>query len=101
MLERAGMVDPESLEDYILHNGYEALGKALTEMTPGEISELDKIRAARARRGGFPDRHEVELCGQDRRGPKKYVICNADESEPGTFKDRLILEGDPIRSSKR
>lgn len=96
VLQRAGMVDPESLEDFIVHEGYEALGKALTSMTPASV--IDEIEKAglRGRGGaGFPTGLKWRFV-QKAAGSPKYVICNADESEPGTFKDRLILEGDPF-----
>jgi NADP-reducing hydrogenase subunit HndC len=96
VLERAGIVDPESLEDYILHNGYEALAKALTQMKPAEVSaELDKSGLQGRGGAGFPVGRKWSFVAATP-GQKKYVICNADESEPGTFKDRLILEGDPF-----
>jgi NADP-reducing hydrogenase subunit HndC len=95
VLQRAGIIDPESIEDYIVNNGYEALAKMFTEMSPKDvIAELDKS-GLRGRGGaGFPvGRKWSFVAGAE--GSPKYVICNADESEPGTFKDRLILEGDP------
>jgi len=96
VLERAGIIDPESLEDYILHNGYEALAKALTQMTPTEVSaELEKAGLQGRGGAGFPVGRKWSFVAATP-GQKKYVICNADESEPGTFKDRLILEGDPF-----
>jgi NADP-reducing hydrogenase subunit HndC len=95
VLERAGLVDPESIEDYIVHDGYAALGKALTELTPAEvIAEISKS-GLRGRGGaGFPTGTKWGFVARTA-SAKKYVICNADESEPGTFKDRLVLEGDP------
>jgi len=95
VLERAGLIDPESIEDYIIHDGYAALGKALGEMKPADvISELEKS-GLRGRGGaGFPTGTKWKFVSKAD-GAQKYVICNADESEPGTFKDRLILEGDP------
>ena len=95
VLERAGLIDPESIEDYIAHDGYTALGKALTEMTPESvIAEIEQSGLQGRGGAGFPTGLKWKFV---RRAPgdKKYVICNADESEPGTFKDRLILEGDP------
>jgi NADP-reducing hydrogenase subunit HndC len=95
VLQRAGIIDPESIEDYIVNNGYEALAKMFTEMSPKDvIAELEKS-GLRGRGGaGFPvGRKWSFVAGAE--GSPKYVICNADESEPGTFKDRLILEGDP------
>lgn len=95
VLERAGLIDPEDIEDYIAHNGYEALGKALTEMTPTEVIEEVTRSGLRGRGGaGFPTGTKWRFVAKAQ-GDAKYIICNADESEPGTFKDRLILEGDP------
>jgi NADP-reducing hydrogenase subunit HndC len=95
LLERAGIIDPNSIDDYIIHDGYQALGKALTEKTPADvIAEIDKA-GLRGRGGaGFPTGMKWRFVSKAPGNPK-YVICNADESEPGTFKDRLILEGDP------
>ena len=95
VLERVGLIDPTNIEDYIVNDGYLALGKVLTGMTPAEvIKELEKS-GLRGRGGaGFPTGTKWKFVAQAPGNPK-YVICNADESEPGTFKDRLILEGDP------
>jgi len=95
VLERAGLIDPNNIEDYIVNDGYQALGKVLTGMTPDEvIKELEKS-GLRGRGGaGFPTGTKWRFVAKAA-GKPKYVICNADESEPGTFKDRLILEGDP------
>lgn len=96
VLERAGRIDPESLEDYILHDGYQALGRVLAEMQPaGVTAEIDRS-GLRGRGGaGFPAGRKMKFVAEAQ-GQPKYVICNADESEPGTFKDRLVLEGDPF-----
>jgi NADP-reducing hydrogenase subunit HndC len=95
VLQHAGIIDPTSIEDYLIHDGYSALGKALTGMKPEEvIAELEKS-GLRGRGGaGFPTGTKWKFVSKTK-NDKKYVICNADESEPGTFKDRLILEGDP------
>lgn len=95
VLERTGLIDPEEIEEYIIHDGYVALAKALTEMTPHEVIE-ELGRAGLQGRGGagFPTALKWRFVAQTDDYPK-YVICNADESEPGTFKDRVILEGDP------
>jgi NADP-reducing hydrogenase subunit HndC len=95
VLERAGRIDPDSLDDYLLNGGYEALGRALTHMIPQEVlNELDQS-GLRGRGGaGFPTGRKLQFVARAPGSPK-YVVCNADESEPGTFKDRLILEGDP------
>lgn len=96
VLERAGIVNPESLDDYILYDGYQALGKALTRMTPAEvIAEVEKSGLQGRGGAGFPTGRKWSFVASAL-GRPKYVICNADESEPGTFKDRLILEGDPF-----
>lgn len=96
VLSRIGLIDPESLEDYILHDGYTALGTALSTMSPAEVmAELEKSGLQGRGGAGFPVGRKMNFVSQAP-GNKKYVICNADESEPGTFKDRLILEGDPF-----
>ena len=95
VLKRAGIIDPDSIEEYITHDGYLALGKVLAEMKPNEVISLLKESALRGRGGaGFPTGVKWGFVAGTE-SDKKYVICNADESEPGTFKDRLILEGDP------
>lgn len=95
VLERAGVIDPESIDDYIIHDGYQALAKVISEMTPEEVFSTLEKSGLRGRGGaGFPTGTKWRFV-KKAQGPKKYVICNADESEPGTFKDRLILEGDP------
>ena len=94
VLERAGLIDP-NIEDYITHDGYTALGKVLTEMTPQEVIAEIKSSGLKGRGGaGFPTGLKWGFVA-NAPGKKKYVICNADESEPGTFKDRVMLEGDP------
>jgi NADH:ubiquinone oxidoreductase subunit F (NADH-binding)/(2Fe-2S) ferredoxin len=95
VLERAGLIDPEDIEDYIVNGGYEALGKVLTEMKPADvINEIGKAGLKGRGGAGFPTGMKWRFVSQVDNYPK-YIICNADESEPGTFKDRLILEGDP------
>ncbi len=95
VLERAGRIDPESLDDYLLNSGYEALGRALTQMQPDEVLAEIERSGLRGRGGaGFPTGRKLQFVAKAP-GHPKYVVCNADESEPGTFKDRLILEGDP------
>jgi NADP-reducing hydrogenase subunit HndC len=95
VLERAGLIDPDEIDDYIAQNGYEALGKALTEMSPAQVIEELEIAGLKGRGGaGFPTAVKWRSVAGIDRYPK-YIVCNADESEPGTFKDRLILEGDP------
>ncbi|HEY64210.1 MAG TPA: NADH-quinone oxidoreductase subunit NuoF [Caldilineae bacterium] len=95
VLSRVGLIDPESIEDFIAHQGYEALRKVLTQMEPAEVITEITNAGLRGRGGaGFPTGLKWSFVARERRTPK-YVICNADESEPGTFKDRVILEGDP------
>ncbi|BBB48688.1 NADH-quinone oxidoreductase subunit NuoF [Pelolinea submarina] len=95
VLERAGLIDPDSIEDYIIHDGYQALGKVLSTMKPADVIDVVKKSGLKGRGGaGFPTGMKWGFVA-DAAGDKRYVICNADESEPGTFKDRLILEGDP------
>ena len=95
VLERAGIIEPESIEDYIGHDGYMALGKVLSEMQPADVLNEVKASGLRGRGGaGFPTGTKWGFVARAQ-GSQKYVVCNADESEPGTFKDRVILEGDP------
>lgn len=95
VLKNVGLIDPENIEEYIINEGYEALGKVMKEMTQEETIKLVKDSGLRGRGGaGFPTGLKWQFV-RGARGDKKYVICNADESEPGTFKDRLVLEGDP------
>ena len=95
VLERAGLIDPTSIEDYIVHDGYTALGKVLSEMTPDQVIDELKKSGLKGRGGaGFPTGLKWGFVAKAP-GKQKYVICNADESEPGTFKDRVVLEGDP------
>jgi len=95
VLSRAGLIDPTNIEEFILQDGYLALGRALTTMTPHQVIDVIKKSGLRGRGGaGFPTGTKWDFVGREN-SKKKYVICNADESEPGTFKDRLILEGDP------
>lgn len=95
VLERAGLIDPSSIDDYILHDGYSALGKVLTEMTPADVIAELQASGLKGRGGaGFPTGLKWSFVAKAP-GTPKYVICNADESEPGTFKDRVIIEGDP------
>ena len=94
-LRNCGFIDPENIDEYIARDGYAALAKCLTELTPEEVIEEVKKSGLRGRGGaGFP----TGLKWQFARGYKsdvKYVVCNADEGDPGAFMDRSILEGDP------
>jgi NADH-quinone oxidoreductase subunit F len=94
-LRNCGLIDPENIEEYIAREGYRALGKALTEMTPDDVIREMKESGLRGRGGaGFLTGLKWEFCRKAPGGPK-YVICNADEGDPGAFMDRSILEGDP------
>jgi len=95
VLDNCGRIDPESIEESIANDGYFALGHALTEMTPAEVIGVVTKSGLRGRGGaGFPTGLKWSFCA-NQESTVKYVICNADEGEPGTFKDRLIMEGDP------
>ena len=97
MLANSGVVDPEKLGDYIAAGGYEALAHAITEMTPQEVTEEIKASGLRGRGGaGYPTGLKWELVARQPVTPK-YVVCNADEGDPGAFMDRSVLEGDPHR----
>jgi NADP-reducing hydrogenase subunit HndC len=98
VLEHAGLIDPNSIEDYIANDGYAALGKVLSEMTPAQVMDEIKKSGLKGRGGaGFPTGLKWSFVAKAS-GKQKYVVCNADESEPGTFKDRLVLEGDPHKT---
>ena len=95
VLRNCGHINPDSLEEYIGADGYEGLAKALLTMTPEEVVEEMKKTGLRGRGGGgFPTGMKWMFCAKSP-GPKKYVICNADEGDPGAFMDRSLLEGDP------
>jgi NADH:ubiquinone oxidoreductase, NADH-binding (51 kD) subunit len=97
VLKNVGLIDPESIDDYIAQDGYQALGLALTQ-TPEEVIKTISDSGLQGRGGaGFPTGLKWSFV-RKAAGAKKYVICNADESEPGTFKDRVLLEGDPHRT---
>jgi len=94
VLVNCGEIDPEDINDYIAHGGYAALKKAL-DMTPERVIEEIKASGLRGRGGaGFPTGRKWELARASK-GAEKYLICNADEGDPGAFMDRSILEGDP------
>jgi bidirectional [NiFe] hydrogenase diaphorase subunit len=97
VLENSGRVDPERIESYIGAGGYEALLKAITEMTAADIIQQITASGLRGRGGGgYPTGLKWSTVAKSR-GAKKYVICNADEGDPGAFMDRSVLEGDPHR----
>ena len=95
-LRNCGFIDPENIDESIARDGYAALGKCLTEMTPAQVIEEIKKSGLRGRGGaGFPTGLKWEIASKSRVGEQKYVVCNADEGDPGAFMDRSLLEGDP------
>ncbi len=95
VLRNCGVIDPDNIDEYIAMDGYAALGKALTEMTPEEVIKVVSDSGLRGRGGGgFPTGRKWALCAPNK-ADQKYVVCNADEGDPGAFMDRSILEGDP------
>lgn len=95
VLGRCGIIDPNKLEDYLAHDGYKALEKVLSTMSPQVVIDEIKSSGLRGRGGGgFPTGLKWQFV-HDADGDKKYVICNADEGDPGAFMDRSVLEGDP------
>lgn len=95
VLRNRGRIDPEKIDDYIAYDGYQAMAKALTEMTAEQIVHEVKISGLRGRGGaGFPTGLKWEFCRKASGNPK-YLICNADEGDPGAFMDRSVLEADP------
>jgi NADP-reducing hydrogenase subunit HndC len=94
-LRNVGVINPEIIEEYIARDGYTALGKVLTKFKPAEVVDLLKKSGLRGRGGaGFPTGLKWEFT-QKAEGETKYVVCNADEGDPGAFMDRSVLEGDP------
>ena len=94
-LKNCGVVNPEEIDEYIAFDGYKALEKVLKEMTQDEVIDVIKDSGLRGRGGaGFPTGKKWELTKASD-GDQKYVVCNADEGDPGAFMDRSILEGDP------
>jgi NADP-reducing hydrogenase subunit HndC len=94
-LRNCGFINPENIDEYIARDGYSALGNVLSEMTPPEAIKIIKDSGLRGRGGGgFPTGLKWELTLKSQ-SDQKYVVCNADEGDPGAFMDRSILEGDP------
>ena len=95
VLALCGKIDPESVDEYIANRGYEALGKVVTEMTPEAVIE-EMLKSGQRGRGGagFPTGLKWKF-GKASEGKQKYIVCNADEGDPGAFMDRAVLEGDP------
>jgi NADH:ubiquinone oxidoreductase subunit F (NADH-binding)/(2Fe-2S) ferredoxin/NAD-dependent dihydropyrimidine dehydrogenase PreA subunit len=95
VLRNRGLINPESIDEYIARGGYEAIAKVLTTMTPDEVIKEIKASGLRGRGGGgFPTGVKWETC-KHAPGDKRYVICNADEGDPGAFMDRSTIESDP------
>ena len=94
-LRNCGVINPESIEEYIAMDGYAALGKVLTEMTPQDVIKIVTDSGLRGRGGGgFPTGRKWSFTAANS-ADQKYVVCNADEGDPGAFMDRSVLEGDP------
>ncbi len=94
-LRNCGVIDPENINEYIAYDGYQALGKVLTEMTPQQVIDTIKASGLRGRGGaGFPTGTKWSFAAASV-ADQKYVCCNADEGDPGAFMDRSVLEGDP------
>ena len=94
-LRNCGVINPESLGEYVVRDGYQSLAKVLTDMTPADVIEVIKKSGLRGRGGGgFPTGVKWEFAFNQPKG-QKYIVCNADEGDPGAFMDRSILEGDP------
>jgi NADP-reducing hydrogenase subunit HndC len=94
-LRNCGVIDPENIEEYIAMDGYQALAKCLTELTPEEVVKIVKDSGLRGRGGGgFPTGLKWSFTAKNN-ADQKYVVCNADEGDPGAFMDRSVLEGDP------
>ena len=94
-LRNCGVIDPENINEYIAMDGYQALAKCLTEYTPDEVIQIVKDSGLRGRGGGgFPTGLKWSFTRKNQ-ADQKYVVCNADEGDPGAFMDRSVLEGDP------
>lgn len=95
VLKNCGIINPEKIDEYIENNGYKALSRVVNEMTPEEVIEEIKVSGLRGRGGaGFPTWFKWDAAKKSK-GQDKYVVCNADEGDPGAFMDRSVLEGDP------
>jgi NADH:ubiquinone oxidoreductase subunit F (NADH-binding)/(2Fe-2S) ferredoxin len=95
VLRNCGNIDPENVDDYLAVGGYKALRKALSEMTQEQVINEVKLSGLRGLGGaGFPTGQKWEACRRAG-GSEKYIICNADEGDPGAFQDRSVMEGDP------
>lgn len=94
-LRNCGFINPENIDEYIAREGYAALGKCISELTPADVIDSIKKSGLRGRGGaGFPTGLKWEIASKNK-ADQKYVVCNADEGDPGAFMDRSVLEGDP------
>ncbi|MBQ7118524.1 MAG: NAD(P)H-dependent oxidoreductase subunit E, partial [Clostridia bacterium] len=94
-LGNCGVINPEDINEYIAYDGYQALGKCLTQLTPEQVIQIVKDSGLRGRGGGgFPTGLKWSFTAANK-ADQKYVVCNADEGDPGAFMDRSVLEGDP------
>ncbi|TNF40626.1 MAG: NADH-quinone oxidoreductase subunit NuoF [Bacteroidetes bacterium] len=94
-LRNCGFINPENIDEYIAREGYAALGKCLSELSPADVIDTMKKSGLRGRGGaGFPAGLKWEIASRNK-ADQKYVVCNADEGDPGAFMDRSVLEGDP------
>ncbi|MGN0539586.1 MAG: NADH-quinone oxidoreductase subunit NuoF [Candidatus Fimenecus sp.] len=94
-LRNCGVIDPENIDEYIAYDGYQALAKCLKELTPEQVIQIVKDSGLRGRGGGgFPTGLKWSFTAANQ-ADQKYVVCNADEGDPGAFMDRSVLEGDP------
>ena len=94
-LKNCGVINPENIDEYIAYDGYMALAKCLTQLTPAEVIQIVKDSGLRGRGGGgFPTGLKWSFTAANQ-ADQKYVVCNADEGDPGAFMDRSVLEGDP------
>jgi len=94
-LRNCGFINPENIDEYIAREGYSAIGKCVSELTPADVVDIIKKSGLRGRGGaGFPTGLKWEIASKNK-ADQKYVVCNADEGDPGAFMDRSVLEGDP------
>jgi len=97
VLANCGIIDPSQIDEYIAHGGYKALAKMLREMTPDQVCDVVEASGLRGRGGGgFPTGKKWKFARQTP-GGQKYLVCNADEGDPGAFMERAVIEGDPHR----
>ena len=100
-LRNCGVINPESIEEYIAFDGYQALAKCLTEYTPEQVIQIVTDSGLRGRGGGgFPTGRKWALTAPNK-APQKYVVCNADEGDPGAFMDRSVLGATPTALSRQ